>query len=471
LSKFQSAKQEGTSKMHATSTRRAIVEPGGDQVVAHVGLHALGSFADALGLGDALSKRIPVRSARLPVHDRGKVLVHAMLMLAGGGECCADIEHLRIEGSLFADVCSDSTLYRTFTEDLGEETLTSLKEGFAEVRARVWKKLGLTKGTEPIVLDIDATLTTVHSEAKEGTGPNYKGGFGFHDMGCFADATGETLSMLLRPGNAGANDAEDHLVVLDEAIAQLPPSIAAGHRDEDLPSDVRRRVVVRTDSAGATYDFVWGCFDRNIGFSVTARTTAQVQGAIAQIADNARRWKPARHQDGRRRRGAAVAEVSDLVDLSKWPPGTRLIIRREPLHPGAQQSLFPSLEYRYWGHYTDQSGSPVSRDVFHRAHAHVEDHLERLKDSGLLRLPFSNLDANRAWLAEICFAADLVRWFQAYCLSGALRSAEPKALRWRLWHTPARLVRSGRQRVVRLLESWPDTPDILRAYRRVALIT
>src|SRR6185437_10944598 len=185
--------------MHVTSTRRVVVEPGGDQVVAHVGLHALGSFADALGLGDALSARIPVRSARMPVHDRGKLLVHAMLMLAGGGECCADIQHLRVEGSLFADVCSDSTLYRTFNEDVGEETLAALKEAFAEVRADVWKKLGLTRGTEPVVLDIDATLTTVHTEAKEGTGPNYKGRYGFHPMACFADATGEALTMRLRP--------------------------------------------------------------------------------------------------------------------------------------------------------------------------------------------------------------------------------------------------------------------------------
>lgn len=456
--------------MHATSTRRAVVEPGGDQVVAHVGLHALGSFADQLGLGQALSAHVPPRSARLPLHDRGKVLVHAMLMLAGGGECCSDIEYLRSEDSLFAGVCSDSTLYRTVTGDLTSTTLASLKEAFAEIRATVWKRAGLTHAGGPVVLDIDATLTDVHSENKEGTGPNYKGGFGFHPMGCFA-STGETLSMLLRPGNAGANDADDHLAVLDEAIAQLPPMVAAGHHDDDDGSEVRRQIVVRTDSAGATKDFVWGCFDRSVGFSVTARTNAQVQGAIAHIAEDPRRWRPARHQDGKRRKGAAVADMSDLVDLSEWPPGTRLIIRREPLHPGAQQSLFPSLEYRYWGFYTDQGGSPVARDVFHRAHAQVEDHIERLKDSGLERLPFTDVEANRAWLALVCFAADLVRWFQLLCLTGDLRAAEPKALRWRLWHAPARMVRSGRQLVVRLLDGWPDTDTILRAYRRIALLT
>jgi len=457
--------------MHVTSTRRAVVESGGDQVVAHIGLHALGSFADALGLADVLSTRITVRSARTPIHDRGKVMVQAALMLAGGGECCSDIEYLRADGSLFASVCSDSTLYRTFTVDLVPETLLSVQEGLAEIRAKVWKKLKLTKGKDPIVLDIDATLTEVHSEHKEGTGPNYKGGYGFHDMGCWADATGDTLSMLSRPGNAGANDAEDHLAVLDAAIAQLPPEIAAGHKDDSLPEEVRRSIVVRTDSAGATKEFVWGCFDRHVGFSVSARTNAQIYGAIVEMAGKGTHWKPARRQDGRRRKGAALCEVTDLVDLSAWPPKTRLFIRREPLHQGAQQSLYPDLEYRYVGFYTDQSGSPATLDVFHRAHVHVEDHIERLKSSGLCRMPFTSIEANRAWLAEVCMAADLVRWFQLLCLTGPLADAEPKALRWRLWRAPARLVHSSRRRIVRILDAWPDADALLRAYTRVALLS
>jgi len=78
--------------MHVTSTTRARIETGGGGVVAHVGLHALGRFADAIGLGAALSARILPSGERFPLHDRGKVLVHAMLTLAGGGEACSDVE-------------------------------------------------------------------------------------------------------------------------------------------------------------------------------------------------------------------------------------------------------------------------------------------------------------------------------------------------------------------------------------------
>ncbi|HUY24895.1 MAG TPA: hypothetical protein VMV09_06285 [Candidatus Saccharimonadales bacterium] len=92
------AKQEGTSQVNANSAASLVVEPGGEGVVAHVGLHALGAFADRMGLGAGLSEVIP---AGLVVHDRGKVLVQAMLMLTGGGEACTDIEVLRAQPALF----------------------------------------------------------------------------------------------------------------------------------------------------------------------------------------------------------------------------------------------------------------------------------------------------------------------------------------------------------------------------------
>ncbi len=227
---------------------------------------------------------------------------------------------------------------------------------------------------------------------------------------------------------------------------------------------------VRCDSAGCT-DFVWRCRERNVGFAVVARSNANIHTAIGKVLAADDRWQPAVRQDGDVRKGAAVAELTDLVDLSDWPDGTRLIVRREPLHPGAQQSLFPSLMFRYWGHYTDAAGDPVTLDVHIRAHAHVEDHIRRLKDSGAQRFPFVDFDANQAWLTVVGFADALVRWFQLLCLTGPLAVAEPKTLRWQLWHTPARFVRHARRHVVRILDGWPTATELLDTYRRIALIT
>ena len=331
--------------------------------------------------------------------------------------------------------------------------------------------MGSTTGTGDVVLDIDASLHEVHSENKQETAPHYKGGFGFHPIYCFADATGECLAEILRPGNAGANTITDHVSVLDAAIAQLPAEVAVGHHVDDDPSLVARKVQVRTDSAGCTA-FVWRCRERNVGFAVIARSNNQVHAAISRVIGDETRWRQAVTQAGEDRRGAAVAELTDLVDLSDWPTRTRLIVRREPLHPGAQGSLFPSLHYRYWGHYTDAvDGDAVELDVHMRAHAHVEDNIKRLKDSGADRFPFRDIDANRAWLAVVAMADALVRWFQQLCLTGPLAVAEPKTLRWTLWHTPARIVRRARRHVVRILDGWPTTDQILDAYRNIAAIT
>ena len=456
--------------METTSARSVVVEPCGSGVVAHVGLHALCSFADRLGLGDSLSAAIPIRGERSPLHDRGKVLVQQMAVIAGGGESCADVEFLRQEETLFGFVPSDSTVWRTFHE-ITPETRAALLRALGEVRTKVWARSSATSGSEPVVLDVDASLVEIHNENKEGTGPTYKGGFGFHPLLLFADATGEALSGMLRPGNAGSNTVADHLVVTDEAIAQLPAGIAAGHHEGDDPALVRRNVVMRADSAGCTEDFLRGLRARNIAFSVVCRKNAQVQAAILDAIGMEECWQGAIRQDGELRDGAAVIELTGLVKLSDLPDGTRLIVRREPLHPGAQQSLFPSLEYRYWGFYTDQSGDPVVLDAFMRAHAHVEEHISRLKDSGLLRFPFSDLEANKNWLFCVLGAADLVRWFQLLCLNGDLAFARPKALRWSLFHAPGRLVRSARRVIVRILDGWPTADALLSAYSRIALLT
>lgn len=455
--------------MKSNSAVSVVVEGDGDGVVAHVGLHALGAFADRIGVGDSFSGVLPWTGLGFPIHDRGKVLVQAMLMLAGGGEACTDIEHLRAQASLFGSVPSDSTLNRTFHE-LDEEARQGLWAAMADVRAEVWRRSGLFSGDAEVVLDIDASLHEIHSENKQGTAPSYKGGFGFHPIYCTVDATGETLGVKLRPGNAGSNTITDHVEVLDQAIAGLPSEMAFGHRCGDDPALAARRVRVRTDSAGCT-NFVWRCRERNIGFSVIARRNASIHAAISRTQADNNAWSQAVTQDGDDREGAAVAELTHLVDLDDWPVGTRLIVRREPLHPGAQGSLFPSLEFRYWGHYTDADLDPVAADVDMRAHARVEDNIRRLKDSGASRFPFSNLEANRAWLDVVCMADGLVRWFQLLCMPGRYRNAEPKTMRWQIWHTPARIVSHARQRIVRILHGWPTTNEILGAYQHINAIT
>ena len=166
-----------------------------------------------------------------------------------------------------------------------------------------------------------------------------------------------------------------------------------------------------------------------------------------------------------------MAGLTSLIDGAKLPCGTRLIMRREPLHPGAQRSLFPSLDYRDWGFYTDCDGDARDLDVTMRAHAHVEQHLCRLKDSGLCRFPFTSFEDNATWLRVVTLAADLVRWFQLLCMDATWSEARPKSLRWAIFHAPGRLVHSARRRIVRIIDGWPTTDVLVGAYQRIALLT
>ena len=252
-------------------------------------------------------------------------------------------------------------------------------------------------------------------ENKEGTAAHFKGGFGFHPMFCFADATGETLAAELRPGER--HRQQPHRLVSGARRFSFAAARTGGRWSplQRRPELVSQPVVVRSDSAGASRAFVDALRDRNVGFAVVARRQTTVSAAVQTANTDPGRWRPALNQDGTKDNptgggeAAAVCEVTDLVDLSTWPDATRLIIRRQPLHPGAQTTLLPDLEYRFWGHYTDQEDDPAELDRFIRAHAHVEDHIGRLKDSGLERFPFTDLVANQAWLQLVCRSADPVR--------------------------------------------------------------
>jgi hypothetical protein len=329
--------------MQSTSTNYVGVESGGHGVAAHVGLHALGALADQLGLGSSLSSRISPRGERAPLHDRGKILVQMALVLAGGGESCADIEHLRSQHEMFGSVPSDSTVFRTLHE-FDAKQRRELLSALAEVRAKVWKKLDQRR-SEPVILDFDASLVDVHSELKEHTAPNYKGGFGLHPLFVFADLTGETLGAKLRAGNATANNASDHVELLDAALDQLPSAITRGHHEGDTATKSRRRVIARADSAGCTREFLNACRTRQVGYFVSARSNAQITGALFQTSDVAGLWHPSLTQDGDVHEGASVYELSYYVNLSLMPEGTRLIVRREPLHPEPSAVSLPATSF------------------------------------------------------------------------------------------------------------------------------
>jgi hypothetical protein len=447
----------------ATSTVERLRVIGGDGSTAQlVGAHMLGELADRVGLSAVYSAAVPQRGERAPVHDRGRLLAQVAVMLAAGGRCVADMAALRDQPALFGTVASDATIWRTF-DGIDGDVLDALRAARAEARAAVWAR----RRRGPVMLDVDASLVEIHSENKQGAASHYKGGYGFHPMFCFSD-DGEALAGILRPGNAAANSGADQLAVVDMAIAQLPADVAAGHRPGDDPHEARERIVVRADTAGHVHAFVAGLAARNIEFSISARVSDLLDAAIMRIP--ARRWRPAINPDGSPRRDAQIVELSD-VTLPGVPAGTRIIVRREKPHQGAQLRLWDHDGWRHQVLLTNSAGPARRLELRHRRHGEVENRIKNAKDCGLERMPFSSFDANAAWMEMVLAAADLLVWCQQLLLDGDLALAEPRTLRYRLLHVAGRLVRQARQVWLRLPEQWPWTADLLDAYRRLAAIT
>jgi hypothetical protein len=450
-------------KVHRNrSVRRAEVSVDGRNLISHAGTALLSELADRTGLTRQMSVAMGDCGISWHTHDPGVVLTHLAVAIADGADCLADLAALRENQELFGPVASIPTAWRALQATSSLE-LREIPKAVAAARERVW---AASPPGPSLTLDFDATLLTSYSE-KQDAAPTYKRGFGFHPLGVWCDTTAEPLAAMLRPGNAGSNDADDHLELLDQAIAALPPEYQLGHQPGDLAGSVVHEILVRADSAGATHRFVGGLAEANCEFSIGHPVNAQVRGALLLAQEE--EWVPAIELDGSPRDGAWVIELTELTDLSAWPEGTRLLCRRERPHPGAQLSLFDIGEgFRHTCCITNTADTEVaSLELRHRGHARVEDRVRNWKSCGLQNLPFEDVVRNMAWLQVSLVAGALLAWAQMVCFDGALAKAEPKTLRYRILHVAALLVRRGRRLVLRLDQTWPWADDLALAFRRV----
>jgi Transposase DDE domain group 1 len=439
--------------VHAT-TLVGRVEVVADQagLTSRAGTALLAGVADGVGLTRALGDAMGGVRERASRHCPGRALRDVAVMLADGGDALCDVRVLRDEPALFGPVASDATAWRAIAA-VDAERLDAIRHARAVARERVWAQAGAPRR---VVLDIDATLVTAHSD-KEGAAGTYKGGYGFNPLVCFESERGEAMGALLRPGNAAANNAWDHVEVLCLALEQLPASV-------DPAS-----VLVRCDSAGATHLLTDTVRELGLRFSVGFDLTEPVRCAILALPESA--WQAALAADGSERDGTQVAELTEL-DLSAWPSGTRAICRRERPHPGAQLSFTDHDGHRFQVLITNQTGRRIARlEQLHRQRARVEDAIRCAKDSGLRNLPFRAFEPNQVWLELVLMGQDLLAWTQRLLLAESpARRWEPKRLRYRLLHVAARITRHARRTRLHLPAGWPWRHDLIGAWHQLSTL-
>ena len=380
------------SARKAKRQRLPVVTAGAGNVVSSAGGVLLVAAARAAGLDVALSAALTPWRRPLARHDPAKILLDVAVALAMGGDCLADIAVLRAQPTVFGPVASDPTVSR-LVDRLSADTskaLAAIASARATARARVWHLAGgrapdhAADADDPVIIDLDATLVTAHSE-KEQAAPTYKRGFGFHPIGAWVDhgvhGTGEALAMILRPGNAGANTAADHIAVTREALGQLP----------GISGRPGRKVLIRTDGAGGTHAFLEWLTSRRLQYSIGFGLTETLAQLVDHLPEKA--WTPAYDADRRPREGAWVAELTGLADLHTWPAGMRLIVRAERPHPGAQLRFTDVDGNRLTAFVTNtRRGQLADLELRHRRRARCEDRIRAAKDVGLTNLPLHDFD-------------------------------------------------------------------------------
>ena len=300
----------------------------------------LTAAAEVTGLSVAMRESMSRWRKPTAVHDPGKVLTDLAVTLALGGDCLADAAVVRSEPGVFGRVASEATVSRTISVLAGDadRVLAAMAAARKAARVRAWQLAGQhapnhgASADDPLIVDLDATLVTAHSE-KEQAAPNFKRGFGFHPLCAFvdhgADGTGEALAVQLRPGNAGSNTAADHIAVTRQALAALPGITA---------SRPGRKVMIRTDGGGGTKEFLAWLSRRGLSYSIGFTLPASMPTLYRQVPAEA--WQAAVNADGDVREGAGIVDLTGVLrfhgHLDGWPERMRVIVRRERPHPGAQ---------------------------------------------------------------------------------------------------------------------------------------
>lgn len=458
---------------------RVRIDGAGKGMVSQAGALLLTHTIKTAGLDQAMSQLLAPWRKPMAVHDPGKVLLDLALALSLGGDCLADIALLRAEPGVFGPVASDPTVSRTIDALAADApaALRAIHAARAAARARVWALAGkrspsaAISAAQPLIIDVDATLVTAHSE-KEAARPTFKKGFGFHPLWAFADhgpdGSGEPLAVMLRAGNAGSNTATDHTIVIREALRQLP---------FHTHSRSSRKVLIRIDGAGATHDVVDYIVAQRMSYSLGFTLPDNTPDLLTLIPEGA--WTEAYDSNGRVREGAWVAELTDLLDLSskKWPAGMRVIIRKERPHPGAQLRITDIDGHRITAFATNTApGGPGTQlpdlELRHRRRARCEDRIRCAKDTGMANLPLHDFTQNQIWCAIVALACDLTAWMQMLALhQHPARRWEPKRLRLRLFSIAGHLATTARTRTLHLSDHAPWTHLALQGLEQLTTLT
>jgi len=404
-------------------------------LVANAGLLLVATLVVRLGLERLINEVVDL-SGRVGGALPGRKVLTLVHAIAAGGSHIDHADVLRAgatQSVLPHRVMAPSTL-GTFLRSFSFGHVRQLDAVLAETLRRAWS-LGAGPGSDRLVVDLDSTICEVCGKTKHGAGYGYTKKLGYHPLLATRAGTGELLHVRMRKGSANTQRGAKRFV--EELVARLRRAGATGE------------LVMRFDSGFWSNTTIATLSRLGVGYTMGVRMVKSVAAAVSAIDEET--WTPIDYTcDG-------IAEVAEC-DYK----GRRLVVRRTRL-VGHQATLWP--EWRHFAFLTDQGGTAVEADAFHRAHATVELAIKDLKEgAGMEHVPSGNFSANSAWLVCAALAHNLVRW------SAMLGEITPKdhltvarTVRTRFLSIPARLVSPGGRPTLRAPLEWPWAKAFERA--------
>jgi len=450
------------------------------------------------------------------------VLTSLAVALTAGATCLDDLDLLKplVATGLTRPIGSVTTAHRRVHQlaDHADSIDDKMTRAMRTIRSRAWNALDDLNPTtqarraDPLIIDIDASLIHIHSN-KQDAAPTYKGGYGFHPLTAFIDhgpgMGGEPLALLMRPGNAGANNANDHITLIRNAYRALPGSESGGN--------IGRRILVRTDGAGGSKNVAAYLHSRGFAYSLGLRVNEKIGTLVSTMSDEVKQGVLRPGTDGgvTDTDTAYVADITGLlesgkageygINLTGFPPGTRVIVRVEYPAAGCQLRITDIDGRRVTAFITNSDGQPQVLDLRHRGRGRCEQRIKDAKDLGFLAVPHHSFAANRIWMHAVFLAGALSTWSRLLGadpaqLAAAKKTAtdmrrsvhqtkslaaktartaarswwwlwDPGSLRARVLSTAATVARHARQVRVHLDGNAPHAGLLARALSRIRSLT
>jgi len=405
------------------------------KLVANAGLLLVATLVVRLGLERLINELVDL-SGRVGGALPGRKVLTLVHSMAAGGSHIDHADMLRAgatQAVLPHRVMAPSTL-GTFLRCFTFGHVRQLDAVLAEALRRAWA-LGAGPGADRLVVDLDSTICPVCGKAKHGAGYGHTNELGYHPLVATRAGSGELLHVRMRKGSANTQRGARRFI--SELVARLRRAGATGE------------LVMRFDSGFWSNATIATLEALGVGYTMGIRMVKSVVTAVSAIDETS--WTPIDYTCG------GLAEVAECLYK-----GRRMVVRRTRL-VGRQAMLWP--EWRHFAFLTDQKGTAVEVDAFHRAHATVELAIKDLKEgAGLEHVPSGHFNANAAWLVCAALAHDLIRWS---AMLGELVDADhlvvARTFRTRFLSVPARLVRPSGKPTLRGPLAWPWAKEFTRA--------